>query len=106
MASCPVPAWSTSLERKGLYFEGIVDAAVLDEVLELHKRDTVSTFGTRSSRRVARPKKGTRASNVTTEPHQTEESKEDSEENVTTTNPPQNSKSTYSFKVIASRLYL
>ena len=26
------------------------------EVIELHKRDTVSTFGTRSSRRVSEPK--------------------------------------------------
>ena len=55
MASCPVPAWSTDQERKGLYFEGIVDAAVLDEVLEVHKRDRVSTFGIRSSCRVAEP---------------------------------------------------
>ena len=33
-----------------------VDERKLQEVLELHKRDTVSTFGTRSSRRVAKNK--------------------------------------------------
>ena len=53
----PVPEWSEDLEKAGLYFEGIVDSALLDEVLELHKRDTVSTFGTRSICRVAEPKK-------------------------------------------------
>ena len=31
---------------------------LIDEVLEVHKRDTVSTFGIRSSRRVAELKKG------------------------------------------------
>ena len=77
MASCPVPAWSTDLERKGLYFEGIVDAAVLDEVLEVHKRDTVSTFGIRSSRRVAEPKKGFRAPKVIAEAQNADKSKRD-----------------------------
>ena len=48
MASLPVPAWAVGLQHKGLYYEGVVDG--LDELLELHKRDTVSTFGTRSSR--------------------------------------------------------
>lgn len=31
-----------------------MDESQLDGVLELHKRDTVSTFGTRSSRRVTK----------------------------------------------------
>ena len=38
----------------GLYYDGVVGESKLQEVLELHKRDTVSTFGTRSSRRVAK----------------------------------------------------
>ena len=50
MTSLPVQVmWSRDLERKELYYEGIVDGTVLDEVLEHHKRDTVLTFGTRSS---------------------------------------------------------
>jgi len=36
------------------YYEGIVDEEKIDEVLEFHRRDTISTFGTRSSCRVAR----------------------------------------------------
>ena len=42
------------LSRYALYYAGIVDESQLDGVLELHKRDTVSTFGTRSSRRVTK----------------------------------------------------
>ena len=42
------------LSRAGLYFDGIIEESKLQEVLELHKRDTVSTFGTRSSRRVSK----------------------------------------------------
>ena len=41
--------------------------------IELHKRDAVSTFGTKSSRRVAEPKKGSRSSKVTTEAQQADE---------------------------------
>lgn len=73
MAVRSVPEWSNGLERKGLYFEGIVDSAQLNEVLELHKRDTVSTFGTRSSRRVAEPKKGSQSSKMTTDVQQADE---------------------------------
>ena len=51
------PKWTEGLSIAGLYYDGIVDGGKLDEVLELHKRDTVSTFGTRSSRRVSQPKK-------------------------------------------------
>ena len=46
--------WTNGLTRYGLYYAGIVDESQLDEVLELHKRDTVSTFGTRNSRRVTK----------------------------------------------------
>ena len=53
------PKWAKGLTVAGLYFDGIVDGDKLDEVIELHKRDTVSTFGTRSSRRVSEPRKKT-----------------------------------------------
>ena len=51
------PKWTEGLTVAGLYYDGIVDGDKLDEVIELHKRDTVSTFGTRSSRRMSEPKK-------------------------------------------------
>jgi hypothetical protein len=51
------PKWTEGLTVAGLYFDGVVDGDKLDEVIELHKRDTVSTFGTRSSRRVCEPRK-------------------------------------------------
>ena len=45
----------------------IVGATVLDDVQELHKHDTVSTFGTRSSHKVAEPKKGVQKSDQKTQ---------------------------------------
>ena len=51
------PTWTEGLTTAGLYYDGVVDGDKLENVLELHKRDTVSTFGTRSSRRVSEPKK-------------------------------------------------
>ena len=43
--------WKSGLTsiQGGLYFEGIVDD--LDSILELHKQETVSTFGCRTSYR-------------------------------------------------------
>ena len=41
------PKWTEGLTVAGLYYDGIVDGDKLDEVIELHKRGTVSTFGTR-----------------------------------------------------------
>ena len=43
------PKWAQGLTANNLNFEGIVDGDMLENILELHKRDTVSTFGTRSS---------------------------------------------------------
>ena len=43
------PSWSKGLKRSGLYYEGIVDDC--HQVLELHRRSTMSTFGTRTSYR-------------------------------------------------------
>ena len=42
--------WRTGLHQRGLYFEGVIEKSNFDSVLEAHKRDTVSTFGTRTSR--------------------------------------------------------
>ena len=44
--------WTDGLSSFGKYYAGIVYEKRLAEVLEVHKRATVSTFGTRSSRRV------------------------------------------------------
>ena len=51
---CDMAACAKWLTGYGQYYEGIVDESQLDWVLEFHKRDTVSTFGTRSSRRVTK----------------------------------------------------
>ena len=48
------PSWAEGLTVAGLYHDGITDESKLQDTLELHKRDTVSTFGTRSSRRVSK----------------------------------------------------
>ena len=47
--------WQKGLEKKGVYYEGIIDGSRLDSVLEHHRQATVSTFGTRRSSRVAAP---------------------------------------------------
>ena len=39
------PAWTRGLKKYGNYYEGIVESAEL--VLEMHKQDTVTTFGIR-----------------------------------------------------------
>lgn len=55
----PTPVWTKGLSEAGLnYYDGVVEEERLHEILELHKRDTVSTFGTRSSRRVSQGEKG------------------------------------------------
>ena len=48
------PRWADGLTAAGLYYDGVVDKSKLQDTLELHRRDTVSTFGTRSSRRVSK----------------------------------------------------
>ena len=48
------PRWADGLTAAGLYYDGVVDESKLQDTLELHKRDTVSTFGTRLSRRVSK----------------------------------------------------
>ena len=65
MATSQSPAWAAGLSVAGLYYDGIVDENKLQEILELHKRDTVSTFGTRSSRRVSSNSKSVKTSCLT-----------------------------------------
>ena len=43
-------SWQDGLKKCGLYYEGFVDAEKITELLEVHGRETASTFGTRSSR--------------------------------------------------------
>ena len=49
--ACGYPAWAHGLTDNNLNYEGVIEGEMLEKTLELHKRDTVSTFGTRSSRR-------------------------------------------------------
>ena len=44
--------WSQGLCRSGLYYEGFVAQDQLDTLLELHKRTTGTTYGTRTSSRL------------------------------------------------------
>ena len=39
--------WMNGLQKKGLYYEGVVPS--VDDLLETYKRQTVTTWGTRSS---------------------------------------------------------
>ena len=39
------PVWTRGLKKYGNYYEGIVERAEL--VLEMHKQDTITTFGIR-----------------------------------------------------------
>ena len=41
------PRWSEGLQKRGTYYEGYVDD--LDSVLEAHRRDTITSWGTRRS---------------------------------------------------------
>ena len=41
------PAWSKGLRKCGTYFDGCVDNP--EEILEQHRRDTVTTWGIRRS---------------------------------------------------------
>ena len=40
-------SWMQGLQKNGLYYEGIVTSA--DDCLEIFKRDTVTSWGTRTS---------------------------------------------------------
>ena len=49
MDTSSMAEWHKGLQQRGNYFEGVIDGNKLDETLELHRRSTVSTFGTRRS---------------------------------------------------------
>ena len=41
--------WQAKLKSSGLYYDGFVSGKELSDLLENHRRDTASTFGTRKS---------------------------------------------------------
>ena len=43
------PAWALGLKRSGLYYDGFVDN--LADTLEAHRRCTITTYGTRTSKK-------------------------------------------------------
>lgn len=59
-----VPLWTSGLKQSGEYFEGIVGNAAA--VLEMHKQDTVSTFGIRRSEKTSAPKSESNKENAET----------------------------------------
>ena len=44
-----IPSWAEGLVQKGTYFEGVVKDA--QTIVTQHTNDTVTTFGTRTSRK-------------------------------------------------------
>ena len=46
------PLWAESLDAKGTYYEGVVDDA--QTVITQHSNDTITTFGTRTSRKTTK----------------------------------------------------
>lgn len=48
MATCR-PSWATNLDYKGVYYEGVVED--VEWLLDQHKLSTVTTYGTRRSRK-------------------------------------------------------
>ena len=49
-----LPSWAEGLVSKGTYFEGVVEDA--QTVVTQHTNDTVTTFGTRTSRKITKNK--------------------------------------------------
>ena len=47
MANVEPDSWTHGLQQNGKYYEGVV--SLLDDRLEAHKRETVTTWGTRTS---------------------------------------------------------
>ena len=70
--------WSQGLCRSGLYYEGFVARDQLDTLLELHKRITGTTYGTRTSSRL-----GTKTSTCNVKGR--EQEKENSHQSAETT---------------------
>ena len=40
------PPWARQLKRRGFYFERLVDSDDVETILEGHRRDTVTSYGT------------------------------------------------------------
>ena len=53
MANVEPDSWTYGLQRNGEYYEGVVSS--LDNHLEEHKRETVTTWGTRTSSSNSKP---------------------------------------------------
>lgn len=53
MANVEPDSWTHGLQRNGEYYEGVVSS--LDDRLEAHKRETVTTWGTRTSSSKSEP---------------------------------------------------
>ena len=53
MANVEPDSWTHGLQRNGDYYEGVVSS--LDDRLEVHKRETVTTWGTRTSTSNSKP---------------------------------------------------
>ena len=51
MSDCPLPSWAKVLKKYGTYYEGVISDA--ESVLELHKKETVTTFGIRRTEKPA-----------------------------------------------------
>ena len=47
-------SWTHGLKRVGLYYSGFVDN--LEDVLEMHRRSTLTTYGTRTSKKPSVPR--------------------------------------------------
>ena len=52
-----LPVWAEGLKKVGTYYEGYVED--LEGTLELHRRDTVTTWGIRRSQQRKQPAPGT-----------------------------------------------
>ena len=53
MANTEPDSWTCGLQRNGEYYEGVVSS--LDDRLEAHKRETVTTWGTKTSSSNSKP---------------------------------------------------
>ena len=53
MANVEPDSWTSGLQRNGEYYEGVVSS--LDDCLEAHKRETITTWGTRTSSSNSKP---------------------------------------------------
>lgn len=53
MTSIELDSWKHGLRKSGEYYEGVVSS--VDDCLEAHKRETVTTWGTRTSSSTSAP---------------------------------------------------